>query len=322
MSKIIRLTENQFGEMMAYHGSGSDFDKFNHKKYLSTGAGSQSFGWGTYVTSDETIGRSYSSIREEDVIEDYVYWLENGYDYWKIKNSKNKFKSEFIENHIKYFSDYFGQKDAYDAADFTFDILLSNKFSKSTSIMAVSGALKSCEDKVLYKGHGIKMTDEELDALSKKYMVIIGLLRRLNAKEPKKLLYQVDIPDDNGFNYLSWYDDLTNEQLDIIHSKMDEFSKRHNKVDFNNFTDHSQGFARPNGGNSVYVSLEYAFYIAGIDKQNTAKAASLFLMQCGFDGIKYPAGTRWQRPDGASEDAMNYVIFDANKVKIINKTKV
>jgi hypothetical protein len=45
-------------------------------------------------------------------------------------------------------------------------------------------------------------------------------------------------------------------------------------------------------------------------------------MQCGFDGIKYPAGTRWQKPDGASEDAMNYVIFDANKVKIINKTKV
>ena len=44
-------------------------------------------------------------------------------------------------------------------------------------------------------------------------------------------------------------------------------------------------------------------------------------MQCGFDGIKYPAGTRWQKPDGSSEDAYNYVIFDANKVKIINKTK-
>ena len=135
-------------------------------------------------------------------------------------------------------------------------------------------------------------------------------------------IYEVDIPDDNGHNYLSWYDDLTNEQLGIIHSKMDEFSKRHNKVDFNNFTDHSQGFARPNGGNSVYVSLEYAFYIAGIDKQNTAKAASLFLMQCGFDGIKYPAGTRLQKPDWAAEDAMNYVIFDANKVKIVNKTKI
>jgi hypothetical protein len=52
------------------------------------------------------------------------------------------------------------------------------------------------------------------------------------------------------------------------------------------------------------------------------KAASLLFMQCGFDGIKYPAGTRWKKPDGASEDAMNYVIFDANKVKIVNKTKV
>ena len=44
-------------------------------------------------------------------------------------------------------------------------------------------------------------------------------------------------------------------------------------------------------------------------------------MQCGFDGIKYPSGTKWKKPDGASEDAYNYVIFDANKVKIINKTK-
>jgi hypothetical protein len=64
----------------------------------------------------------------------------------------------------------------------------------------------------------------------------------------------------------------------------------------------------------VYRRLQQIFF--GKDK-----AASLFLMQCGFDGIKYPAGTRWQKPDGASEDAMNYVIFDANKVKIINKTK-
>ena len=103
---------------------------------------------------------------------------------------------------------------------------------------------------------------------------------------------------------------------------MDEFSKTHNKVDFYNFTEYCKKYARPNGANAVYDSLKYAFYIAGVDRKNCAKAASLFLAQCGFDGIKYPAGTRWQKPDGASEDAYNYVIFDANKVKIINKTRM
>jgi hypothetical protein len=42
-------------------------------------------------------------------------------------------------------------------------------------------------------------------------------------------------------------------------------------------------------------------------------------MQCGFTGIKYFAGTRMKKPDGAADDAMNYVIFNANDVKIINK---
>ena len=60
MPKVIKLTENQFGEMMAYHGSGSDFDKFNHKKYLGKGAGSQTFGWGTYITNDIEIAKSYA----------------------------------------------------------------------------------------------------------------------------------------------------------------------------------------------------------------------------------------------------------------------
>ena len=67
-------------------------------------------------------------------------------------------------------------------------------------------------------------------------------------------------------------------------------------------------------GKSVYRRLQS---IMGSDK-----AASLFLMQCGFDGIKYPSGTKWKKPDGASEDAYNYVIFDANKVKIVNKKTV
>ena len=54
------IEENETNEMMAYHGTGADFDKFNHKKYLNTGAHSQTFGWGTYVTDDKKVALGYS----------------------------------------------------------------------------------------------------------------------------------------------------------------------------------------------------------------------------------------------------------------------
>ena len=93
---------------------------------------------------------------------------------------------------------------------------------------------------------------------------------------------------------------------------MDILSNNDNYDDF--FSSGYYSHEQLNEGRFVYLRLQKIF--------GSAKAASLFLMQCGFDGIKYPSGTKWQKPDGAAEDAMNYVIFDSNKVKIINKAKV
>lgn len=46
---------------VVYHGSGAEFEKFDHVK-MGTGAGSQVFGWGTYVTESEKIGRDYGDV--------------------------------------------------------------------------------------------------------------------------------------------------------------------------------------------------------------------------------------------------------------------
>jgi hypothetical protein len=135
------------------------------------------------------------------------------------------------------------------------------------------------------------------------------------------ILYEVEIPDDNGFNYLSWYDNLTNEQIASIIKKLVNVYKRYGK----NISISRLRYKHT--GEDFYKFIREKL---GMDTEKdvfaifpwSEKAASLFLMQCGFDGIKYPAGTRWQKPDGASENAMNYVIFDANKVKIVNKTNV
>ena len=46
-------------EHRVYHGSGADFDAFDHS-HMGEGEGAQAYGWGTYVTEVEGIGRTYA----------------------------------------------------------------------------------------------------------------------------------------------------------------------------------------------------------------------------------------------------------------------
>ncbi len=46
-------------EHRVWHGSGAEFEAFDHS-HIGEGQGSQSFGWGTYVTSSKAIGRTYA----------------------------------------------------------------------------------------------------------------------------------------------------------------------------------------------------------------------------------------------------------------------
>ena len=47
-------------EMRVYHGSAADFDAFDHS-HMGEGEGAQAYGWGTYVTEVEGIGRTYAN---------------------------------------------------------------------------------------------------------------------------------------------------------------------------------------------------------------------------------------------------------------------
>ena len=65
--QILLGVDNADGEVNAgsvrehrvYHGSGADFDAFDHS-HMGEGEGAQAYGWGTYVTEVEGIGRTYA----------------------------------------------------------------------------------------------------------------------------------------------------------------------------------------------------------------------------------------------------------------------
>lgn len=305
------IQENETNEMMAYHGTGADFDKFNHKKYLDTGAGSQTFGWGTYVTNDEEVAKGYSE-NSKTVGVDTEHEIEN-----------------FLIVNYNYDSES-AQREAH-------DIIANFRWAGSWKEF-----IELCE-----KGITADWNNDEQKERDKRWLNILKSIRKENA-----FLYEVDIPEDNGQNYIEWYGQFPSEFMRRIlngflkiHDKylnlmaeknypfkcdlyqdiqwMRQNPDRTNKmIDIISNGDYEDFFSSSyytnkalTDGKSVYRRLQTIFF-------NSDKAASLFLMQCGFDGLKYPSGTKWRKPDGASEDAYNYVIFDANKVKIVNKTRV
>ena len=58
-SSQFRTPNGAVREMRVYHGSGADFDAFDHS-HMGEGEGAQAFGWGSYVTEVEGIGRTYA----------------------------------------------------------------------------------------------------------------------------------------------------------------------------------------------------------------------------------------------------------------------
>lgn len=116
-----------------------------------------------------------------------------------------------------------------------------------------------------------------------------------------KHLYTVEIPEDNGTNYLHWEKPLTREQIGRITEKLK--SGGWNVVDGNHPTFEKNGerivLNERAQGQDVYAELEEAL---GSDK-----VASEFLASIGFTGISYPAEAL---SGGRKDAARNFVIFN------------
>ena len=147
--------------------------------------------------------------------------------------------------------------------------------------------------------------------------------------------YDVDIPDDNGENYLGW-----NESQNFPLEKWYRLWEitHHGFSDNEYFKDGGARYDKDrieriiqmkldspeNGmqklptlkGEELYHALEDFF-----DRERPlrgAKLASRALSEIGFVGIKYPAG---MIHGGAEEADYNYVIFDENNANIVGNTK-
>ena len=317
--QILLGVDNADGEVNAgsvrehrvYHGSGADFDAFDHS-HMGEGEGAQAYGWGTYVTEVEGIGRTYA-IQNTTKHNDALRALQHDVDAISDQLNRHRDDLKYDEEQLKRANEWRAEaeldyelfrdeaeelKEKYGEASPEYRNHLFNDIYTDEMKRAQS-SVKSTEESIQYRKEKIAELEK---ALKDKQAEIDEL-----PKEFPRHLYTVEIPDDNGSNYLDWNGHPAESLLKGVGSFLE--SNGFERVQ-DNPARYEKGEStvvlNPNAtGADLYAELQEAL---GSDKK-----ASQALAELGCIGIKYPADNmRGGRKDGAK----NYVIFNENDAKI------
>lgn len=162
-----------------------------------------------------------------------------------------------------------------------------------------------------------------------------------SVNDGKRNLYEVDIPEDNGSNYLEWekkpsdevatkiieglygldaktLDDMASKDI-VFRTLLYDYIKNADKGQMIPLLVKTHALTRGTTYDNGNVEDDIRFVYTRLSNwMGSPKAASQFLSSLGFTGIKYPAGTI---QGGAEEGDTNYVIFKPEDMKITEHTK-
>lgn len=253
--------------MTVYHGSGAKFDKFDHS-HMGEGEGAQAYGWGTYVTEVEGIGRAYAKTMaakyDGKLSKRNLYTVDIPEDIEKLPMSKDEMMEAWKALGNESFFLKFGldENQAKDA----FNALVPAQLAGLSRGDYYWGRYNRN-----FKKYGIRRWDMN--------MAVMDKVKEMRLANPKKY----------GF-YLNWIGRI-DKWIEKLGISEDEY-KRYDMED----------------GEDAYHYLEI--------KLGSAKQASDYLSEHGYVGIKYPAQ---YTSGGRSDEAKNYVIFNENNAKIVDR---
>ena len=300
-----------------YHGTGASFDKFDLSHALE-GEGSETFGHGVYVTNSSKIGREYAQRAKNRKMED-LYKNMRYPDGVKGDIFKRRVFGEMVNDvatggSVASAKEFAKKRVGADANDIQRTLENLKDREKGTEYE------QNLKDRLAEYKEGLKW----IDSLDEDY------LTQGNANR-----YDVDIPDDNGENYLGW-NESQNFPLEkwyrlweITHEGFNEneyFKDGGARYDIDRIERITQmKLESPENGMQRLPTLKgEELYHALEDFFNRerpsygAELASRALSEIGFVGIKYPAGLIH---GGAEEGDYNYVIFDENNANIVGNTR-
>ena len=258
-----------------YHGSPASLGHFDHA-FTGTGEGAQAYGWGTYVTEVKGIARKYAAIG-----------IKRGnhitYDGEPL--------SPVLDNEY-YFDEVWRiwKRQILSSTDV-------DSLKRNISSVYMDGRTASA-----YSGQRKAFERQKQELLSD---IDAGRIRI----EPPRHLYTVEIPEDNGMNYLYWDRPVSAEQQGKIFLQLrkERFFFPEATAEFWSGRSHVW-----NSGKEFYGFLDYMFMNPDRDT-DSQRLASGFLSRAGFTGIDYPAECS---TGGRADGARNYVIFSEADLKI------
>ena len=312
------VNEHTIREMRAWHGSGADFDAFDHI-HMGEGEGAQAYGWGTYVTQVEGIARNYAEVNAKKPPYLSVAKRHRNTAYENFINSRNAVESckRDIENYEKRIT---ANKEYIEELEDSRAYILKEHGESSVELenwdflgqkmlSQVREEIEADKNRIASSREYLRNLEKMLPYLESEYEKAKAEVLRLDAMT-KRYLYEVEIPDNDGTNYLSWDEPLTDEQFERI-----ALAGRQSKEFAENFDLRNDPLAwakvneKSRRGDNVYSTLSNML---------GARKASELLSQAGFVGIEYPAQ---YRSGGRDDGAKNYVIFDEGDLKINSKAQ-
>lgn len=313
-----------------FQGTVYEFEKHS-MDYVGKGEGTQFFGWGMYVSQSDTVARGYA-IRAYD---------EKHKEFYKTNDEK-------VEDIIKKSKTYSTTRDMFqDLINYKF----FDKKTKEESIQEEKELIDDNENNIKYlEGFLLDNNDKEdvnslleeiedfkktISFLNKKIDFINkyydSLVKSSNGID-HRVLYNIEIPDEG---YINWTEKLPDDFADRFHDIMvnhgfdgDDASviienainrKRTKYITSNNNTTEVSGTLETFHRNITiddYFNEDYSQESINTSVL-TPKQTSMFLSEMGYKGIKYPIGS--VHGNGHNKKS-NFVIFNADDMKITNKT--
>lgn len=284
-----------------------NFDAFDISK-IGTGEGSQAFGWGSYVTDSPGIGKAYAKAdhARKKRLNNTAKNLQND-------QSRLMFESAVLDRLLR------GLRHAK-TGDLSDGTVMQKIYEGATSLKQnwIDNYLKN-ETTVEQAIVDVLNRQQEIDTEG------AALEEKIKKAQTHRNLYKVEIPDEldqPGSRYLDWDKELEKEEIErIVNTMSDEYM---GTIHIEEAMPSEEFFKWT--GEELYKYMK-DFYesvgddASGKDLPNSGKRsdqlASELLHKLGYTGIRYEA-ERHTRKQGQVASHYNYVIFDANDIKILN----
>lgn len=308
-------------QIKAYHGTHADFDRFDHS-HMGEGEGAQAYGWGTYATEVKDIGRTYA-VQNTTKHNDALRALQHDVD--AISDQLNRHRDD-----LKYDEEQLKRANEWRAApELDYELFkdeaekLKEKYGEASPKYRNHLFNDIYTDEMKRAQNSVKSTEESIQYRKEKIAELEKALKDKQAEVdelPKKFprhLYTVEIPADNGSNYLSYAEAVPPKEvrrtLDALYDRLttDEEGGYDDKTASAELRRELDALGDEMDGNNLYGTV--SSYL-GSDE-----AASKFLSSLGFTGIKYPAD---YRRGGRADGALNYVVFDENDLQIKDRVEL